>query len=85
MQTILVLGAGLSSGSLIQYFLDQSDRGWKVRVGDINPEFASNKIKGHPAGESFQFDVFNREQREARDRSGRHRDQPFARTVCTTW
>ena len=63
MQTILVLGAGLSSGSLIQYFLDQSDRGWNVRVGDINPEFAHNRIKGHPSGEAFQFDVFNLEQR----------------------
>jgi len=64
MQTILVLGAGLSSGSLIQYFLDQSDRGWKVRVGDINPEFAHNRIKGHPSGEAFLFDVFNLEQRD---------------------
>ncbi len=63
MQTILVLGAGLSSGSLIQYFLDQSDRGWKVRVGDINLEFARNRIKGHPSGEAFQFDVFNLVQR----------------------
>lgn len=63
MQTILVLGAGLSSGSLIQFFLDQSDRGWKIRVGDLNLEIANNRIKGHPAGESFRFDVFNREQR----------------------
>ncbi|MDX2430194.1 MAG: saccharopine dehydrogenase C-terminal domain-containing protein [Bacteroides sp.] len=63
MQTILVLGAGLSSGSLIQYFLDQSDRGWKVRVGDINPEYANKRIKGHPAGEAFCFDVFNQKQR----------------------
>ena len=63
MQTILVLGAGLSSGSLIQYFLDQSGRGWKVRVGDINPEFAMKRIQGHPAGEAFQFDVFNHDQR----------------------
>lgn len=63
MQTILVLGAGLSSGSLIKYFLDQSDRGWKVRVGDINPEFAASRINGHSAGEAFQFDVFNNAQR----------------------
>ncbi len=63
MQTILILGAGLSSGTLIQYFLDQSDRGWKVRVGDLNPEIANNRINGHPAGESFRFDVFNHEQR----------------------
>lgn len=64
MQTILVLGAGLSSGSLIQYFLDQSDRGWKVRVGDINPEYAKKRIKGHPAGEAFCFDIFNQKQRD---------------------
>lgn len=63
MQTILVLGAGLSSGSLIQYFLDQSDRGWKVRVGDIDPEVARNRIKGHPSGEAFGFDVYNHKQR----------------------
>jgi saccharopine dehydrogenase-like NADP-dependent oxidoreductase len=64
MQTILVLGAGLSSGSLIQYFLDQSDHGWKVRVGDLNLELAQSRIKGHPAGEAFKFDVFNSEQRK---------------------
>ena len=63
MQTILILGAGLSSGSLIQYLLDQSDRGWKIRVGDINPELAKQRIKDHPAGEAFHFDVFNHEQR----------------------
>lgn len=63
MQTILVLGAGLSSGSLIQYFLDQSDHGWKVRVGDINPDIAASRIKDHPAGEAFQFDVFHSAQR----------------------
>ncbi len=69
MQTILVLGAGLSSGSLIQYFLDQSDRGWKIRVGDINPELARQRIKDHPAGEAFHFDVFNHEQRSLEIRS----------------
>ena len=69
MQTILVLGAGLSSGSLIQYFLDQSERGWKIRVGDINPELAKQRIKDHPAGEAFHFDVFNHEQRSLEIRS----------------
>lgn len=64
MQTILILGAGLSSGSLIQYFLDQSDRGWKVRVGDLNPELANNRIGEHPSGEAFCFDVFDSKQRE---------------------
>lgn len=63
MQSILVLGAGLSSGSLIQYFLDHADRGWKIRVGDINPKLAESRINGHPAGEAFAFDVYNHQQR----------------------
>lgn len=63
MQTILVLGAGLSSGSLIQYFLDHADRGWKIRVGDINHKLAESRINAHPAGEAFAFDVYNHQQR----------------------
>ena len=64
MQTILVLGAGLSSSSLIDYFLEKSQNRWKVRVGDINPEQARSKIAGHPSGEAFGFDVYNHEQRK---------------------
>jgi saccharopine dehydrogenase-like NADP-dependent oxidoreductase len=63
MQTILVLGAGLSSTSLIKYLLDHADRDWKVRVGDIRPDLALDKIGGHPAGEAFSFDVYRDEQR----------------------
>jgi saccharopine dehydrogenase-like NADP-dependent oxidoreductase len=63
MQTILVLGAGLSSTSLIKYFLDNSSLGWKVRVGDINPANAQSKVGDHPSGEAFLFDVYNHEQR----------------------
>ncbi len=62
MQTILVLGAGLSSTSLITYFLDHADQGWKVRVGDINLERALSRIEGHPSGEAFLFDVHRVEQ-----------------------
>jgi len=63
MQTILVLGAGLSSLSLIRYFLDHSAEGWKVRVGDLNIENAEKQVGGHPAGEAFAFDVFDIRQR----------------------
>ncbi len=63
MQTILVLGAGLSSTSLIKYLLDHADRDWKVRVGDIRPDLALDKIGGYPAGEAFSFDVYRDEQR----------------------
>jgi saccharopine dehydrogenase (NAD+, L-glutamate forming) len=63
MQTILVLGAGLSSGALIGYLLDHSQLGWKVRVGDLNLEKARSRIGDHPAGEAFRFDLHNRKQR----------------------
>jgi len=63
MQTVLILGAGLSSTSLIRYFLDHSQKKWKVRVGDINLDNAVNVIQGHPNGEAFRFDVYEREQR----------------------
>jgi saccharopine dehydrogenase-like NADP-dependent oxidoreductase len=64
MQIILILGAGLSSNSLIKYFLDHSKKQqWHIRVGDINPENAIENMKEHPRGEAFLFDVHNVKQR----------------------
>jgi saccharopine dehydrogenase-like NADP-dependent oxidoreductase len=63
MKHILVLGAGLSSTTLIKYLLDHSANRWLVRIGDIKPELARNKIQEHPNGEAFAFDVYNEEQR----------------------
>jgi saccharopine dehydrogenase-like NADP-dependent oxidoreductase len=63
MQTVLILGAGLSSISLIRYFLNQSSNQWKIRVGDIILENALERIGGHPKGEAFRFDVHNPVQR----------------------
>ncbi len=64
MQTILILGAGLSSNSLIKYFLDHSEKQqWKIRVGDINSENAIERIAGHPNGDAILFDVHNVKQR----------------------
>lgn len=63
MQTVLILGAGLSSTSLIEYFLNHSEEKWKVRVGDLKPELALERIKGHPRGEAFRFDVYDVDQR----------------------
>ncbi len=57
MQTVLILGAGLSSTTLIKYFLDNSHNQWKIRVGDINLENAVEGVNGHPDGEAFHFDV----------------------------
>ena len=63
MQTVLILGAGLSSTSLIKYFLDHSHHQWKIRVGDIKLENAIKRVEGHPEGEAFRFDVNDSGQR----------------------
>jgi len=63
MQTVLVLGAGLSSSSLIKYFLDHSHNQWKIRVGDIKLENAVERVNGHANGEAFLFDVLDPDQR----------------------
>ena len=63
MRNILILGAGLSSTTLIKYLLDHSENQWVVRVGDIRLENAQEKIRNHPNGEAFAFDVHNVDQR----------------------
>jgi len=64
MKKILVLGAGLSSSSMIKYLLDHSEQyNWKIRVGDISLDVAKQKIANHKNGEAFEFDIFNEKQR----------------------
>jgi saccharopine dehydrogenase-like NADP-dependent oxidoreductase len=64
MKKILILGAGLSSSSLIKYLLDNStEHNWKVRVGDMSLEIAKSKVNNHENGEAIEFDVFNEQQR----------------------
>jgi len=58
MKKILILGAGLSSSSLIRYYLDLSEKkDWLVRIGDLSLETALKKAGGHPRSEAFRFDV----------------------------
>jgi saccharopine dehydrogenase-like NADP-dependent oxidoreductase len=65
MKKILILGAGLSSSSLIKYLLEQSNEyNWKIRVGDMSLETATKKIENHENGEAVKFDVFNKQQRD---------------------
>ena len=61
---ILVLGAGLSSSSLVRYLLDHSaDENWRVTLGDISKELAEKKIDAHPNGRAVRFDVDDDAQR----------------------
>jgi len=58
MQVILVLGAGMSSTSMIKYFLDKSsEHHWKVVVGDKSIELAKRKCEHHPNAEPIYFNV----------------------------
>ncbi|MDK2978776.1 MAG: hypothetical protein PWP52_1490 [Bacteroidales bacterium] len=64
MKKILILGAGLSSSSLIKYLLEHSkEHNWKLRIGDMSVETAQRKVNHHENGEAFTFDVFNESQR----------------------
>src|SRR4051812_10713914 len=66
MKTILVIGAGRSSSSLIHYLLDHSKKEeWKVRVGDVDEKNATARVDGHENGIAFRFDISDAAQREA--------------------
>ncbi len=64
MKNILIVGAGLSSTSLIEYLLKHSDENhWQVRLADMSLELAESKIKKHVRGRAIKFDVFDKEDR----------------------
>ena len=47
MNSILIIGAGRSSGALINYVLEKARvKGWFVTVADADPALAEAKIKG---------------------------------------
>lgn len=55
---IFIIGAGLSSGSLIRYLLDQAPKeDWQIVVGDMNLALAEAKIAKNPYGQAIFFDV----------------------------
>ncbi|MGY8941008.1 MAG: saccharopine dehydrogenase family protein [Flavobacteriales bacterium] len=59
-QTILVLGAGRSSSSLIQELLNRSESNqWQVMVGDVDLQLAQSKCGGHPRSKAFGIDPNN--------------------------
>lgn len=64
MKKILILGAGLSTPSLINYLLDHAEKlDWQVLVGDFDLDIAKSRIQGHARGKAFKFDVFDDDQR----------------------
>jgi len=66
MRNILIIGAGQSASSLIQYLLDKSQsENLFITIGDIAIESAQKFTKGHSNAKGILLDVFNKEQREA--------------------
>ncbi len=66
MKNILVIGAGLSSSSMIKYLLENAENeGWFVRVGDMNEALAIQKVGNHSRGKALKFNALNTEERWA--------------------
>jgi saccharopine dehydrogenase-like NADP-dependent oxidoreductase len=64
MKNILVLGAGLSSSSLIRYLLENSiENDWRVSIVDQDIEMVRSKIDGHVNGDALSFNATDRSQR----------------------
>jgi saccharopine dehydrogenase-like NADP-dependent oxidoreductase len=59
---ILLLGAGRSSSSLINYLLQQADHNnWTVTVGDISEPLARERIAGFASGRAIEFNIEDKE------------------------
>jgi saccharopine dehydrogenase (NADP+, L-glutamate forming) len=65
MKKILILGAGRSATSLIQYLLKQAEQQpWQVVVADLSLELAQQKVGKHPKAQALAFSVEDAAQRE---------------------
>ncbi|MDP3353331.1 MAG: saccharopine dehydrogenase C-terminal domain-containing protein [Flavobacteriaceae bacterium] len=64
MKTILIIGAGKSSSSLISYLLNKSsEEKLHIIVADLSLKEAQDKIKNHPNGTAISLDIHNDEHR----------------------
>lgn len=63
MRNILIVGAGRSSSTLIEYLLNVSEKeNLFLTIGDINPEAAQKLIQDHPRVKIIKLDVFKEDQ-----------------------
>jgi saccharopine dehydrogenase-like NADP-dependent oxidoreductase len=64
MKQILLIGAGRSATTLIQYLLQHAGQGqWQLTVGDLSVDLAQRKVGAHPHAKAIAFDVANDAQR----------------------
>lgn len=58
MNTILVLGAGRSSGALIDYLLKvASEKNWRIHIADLHIAAAESRIKGSSVAKAMYFNI----------------------------
>lgn len=66
MRTILIIGAGKSTGALIDYLLKKSDfENIQLSICDISLENAKKMAGDHPKATASALDIFNVKEREA--------------------
>lgn len=66
MANILIIGAGRSATSLIDYLLNYStDLEWKITIADVDKELAEQKAAGHVNAKAIGFDIKNTEARRS--------------------
>ena len=64
MTKILIIGAGRSTVSLIDYLLTNSTiYNWKITVADVDIKLALQKVANHPNGNAVSFNINNEEKR----------------------
>ncbi|MCO6498845.1 MAG: saccharopine dehydrogenase NADP-binding domain-containing protein [Vicingus serpentipes] len=65
MKKLLVIGAGRSTSSLIQYLLFNAEiENWFITVADQSKELAMEAINSHTKAKAIAFDVNNEEERK---------------------
>jgi saccharopine dehydrogenase-like NADP-dependent oxidoreductase len=66
MRNILIIGAGRSASSLIQYLLNKSDKEkLHLTIGDLSLELAQRKTNNHPNATPIHLDICDEKQRQA--------------------
>lgn len=66
MRNILIIGAGRSASSLIQYLLNKSaEENLHLTIGDLSLELAQRKTNNHPNATPIGFNIRNEAQRQS--------------------
>ncbi|MBP4142938.1 saccharopine dehydrogenase NADP-binding domain-containing protein [Flavobacterium sp. P4023] len=65
MRTILIIGAGRSASSLIQYLLNKSEKeNLHLIIGDMSLALAQKKTNNHPNATAIALNIFDENQRQ---------------------